>query len=179
MLVGFWRGLLVHHPQHFRATGFQETPYQERSQAEEHDVEPSCVIPCDLSLDDLRRSVLRHQPGNPEDQLDDVGRSRHRGIRDTKQEQSDPQPVRSAIYIEDRQHDQIGEQERDDAAKADPAIPQDGCQGHVPDRADERDDRDNRADQRTDYFRPDRIGGEEEGLSELVGHPGCEGTRDQ
>jgi hypothetical protein len=50
MLVGFCWDRFIHHPQHFRATGFQETPYQERSQAKEHDVEPSRVIPCDVSL---------------------------------------------------------------------------------------------------------------------------------
>jgi hypothetical protein len=45
MLVGFCRDWFIHHPQHCRATGFQEMPYQERSQAEEHDVESSRVFP--------------------------------------------------------------------------------------------------------------------------------------
>jgi hypothetical protein len=85
MLVGLRRDRFIHHPQHFRATCSQETPYQEPSHAEKHDIEPSRVIPCDVSFDDLRRVVLRHQSGNPEDQLDNVGRSRHRGIRDQKE----------------------------------------------------------------------------------------------
>ncbi len=132
-----------------------------------------------MRLDDLRRPLLRDQPGKSKDQFDNVGCAHHRGIKDPEQQQDDPQAVIPAIYVEDRQYDQIGEQERDDAAKADPAVLQHGGERHVADRADERDDRDDRTDQRTDDFRSNRIGGEEEGLPELVGYPGRKGTRDQ
>ena len=53
MLMGFRLGRLVHHAQHFWTTGFQKTQYKERGQTEEHDVEPSRVIPRDVSLYDL------------------------------------------------------------------------------------------------------------------------------
>src|SRR5262252_1717650 len=35
---------LVHHPQHFWTTGFQEPPRKDQRQCEEHDVQPSRVI---------------------------------------------------------------------------------------------------------------------------------------
>jgi hypothetical protein len=85
MLTGICRGWLIHHPQHFRPPGFQKTPHQQRRQKEECDVEPSRIIPSDVRLYDLRRMLLRHQTGKPEDQLDHIGRARHGGIRDPEQ----------------------------------------------------------------------------------------------
>ena len=35
-----------------------------------------------MRLDDLCGVLLRHQSGKPEDQFDDIGRTRHRGVRD-------------------------------------------------------------------------------------------------
>src|SRR5215467_9626918 len=93
----------VHHAQHLRSSGFQEPPQQDQRQREEHDVQPSRVIPDDVRLDDLRRPLLRYQPSETENQFEDVGRARHCGVGDPKEQQSNSPAVISSIDVEDRQ----------------------------------------------------------------------------
>ena len=59
-------------------------------------------------------------------------------------------PERCAL--EDGEHDEIGEDEAHHSPEADAAVPQDGRKRHVTDRADERHDRDEWADERPHNF---------------------------
>jgi len=72
-----------------------------------------------------RQNPLRSPltPGDAEDQFDDIGCACHRAVRDHKQQERDPQAIIPPVDVKDRQHDQISEQKRDNAAKTDTAIP--------------------------------------------------------
>ena len=80
-----------------------------------------------------------------------------------------------AVDGEDRQHDQVGEQERDHAGERDPAGPQHGGEGDVADRADEAEHGDERADDHVLDRRERRRGvREEQVLEEAVAELGDE-----
>ena len=70
----------------------------------------------------------------------------HRPEHDRDQERRDPAAVVLAVDEHDRDHDQVGEDERDHAGERDPAGPQHRGERDVPDRAHEGERGDDRAD---------------------------------
>ncbi len=72
---------------------------------------------------------------------------------------------------QDRDDDQVGEDERDDAAEADPAVPQHRRQRRVADRADEAEQGDDRADDWPPQLGRQRVAGQEQLLPEAAGDP--------
>jgi len=96
-------------------------------------------------LHDHRYALSRHEAHRFERKLDHEPGDHHGSIRGRKEEEHHPNAVVLAVDVQDRHHDQIREDERDDAAEADAAIPQHGSQRHVPDRAHEREHGDDRS----------------------------------
>ncbi len=152
---------------------------QDRGEEPEDDVQPRGVVPCDALVGDLRGVGARYQAKAAEDDLDHVPGRHHRRVERAEYERGHPRPVVLAVDVEDRGDDQVGEQERDHPAEADPALPQHDGQRDVADRADERDDRHDGADQRAPDLGGQRVPGEEERLPERVGHPGGDRARDE
>src|SRR5436853_5323924 len=60
-----------------------------------------------------------------------------------------------------RRRDRMGEDEPDAAPEADPAVPERRAEWHVPDRANEADDRDERADDDVLERRPEAVAADE------------------
>src|SRR5216684_3113485 len=147
----------VHHAQHRRAPGFQESPDQQSRENEKCDVEPRRVVPSDGSIDHPRVPLGGDKTEHPEYQLDNQRRSSHRSVERREQKGSHLQSVVFAIDIQNRKDDQIGEDERDHATETDSAVPQYGSQRNIPDRAYERDDRHQRAYNRSPNRGNDRV----------------------
>src|SRR5205085_2100030 len=130
------------------------------------------VVPVHARLDDLRVPLVARQVEALEEELDDEPCGDHRRVEAPEQERGHPPAVVLAVDVEDREHDQVGEDEREDAAEADPAVPEDRRERHVPDRADEAQDRDRRPDDRPPELRDGRMGVEEQRAPEVLRHPG-------
>src|SRR5438445_11159165 len=88
-------------------------------------------------------------PSPYEQELDDWAGAVHGRVEAGEQEAGHSPAVVLAVDVEDGQHDQVGEDEGKHAAEADAAIPEHRGERDVADRADEADDRDNGADDRS------------------------------
>ena len=95
----------------------------------------------------LRSDGMRAKP--PKIRIDNKRRDCHRNVKGSEQEARHLQPVILAVNVQDRDDDQIGEDEGDHPAEADAAVPQHRRERNVADGTDERDDRDQRADDRS------------------------------
>src|SRR5690348_8443254 len=169
----------AHHLEHRAAARTEETYQQRRGQQQEHDVEHRGVVPLHARVADLRVPGRRDEPEAAEQELDDVSGYDHGGVEDPEYGQHHPGAVVLPVDDQDRNDDQVGEDERDHAAEADPAVPQHGSQRHVADRADEAEQRDDRADDRPPELGGQRVPGQEQVLPEAVRHPGGDGPGDQ
>src|SRR5664279_3916600 len=90
----------------------------------------------------------RHQVQRREEELDEVAGQDRRQIERAGEEPGHPPAVVLRVDHDDRDDDQVGEDERNDTAEADAAVPQHRGEWDVADRADERCDRDERPDDR-------------------------------
>ena len=112
----------------------------------------------------------RDQPGGAEQPVDErapratIVRNISATIRSVKRA-----AVVLAVDRDDRQHDQVGEEERQHAGEADPARPQHRRERHVADRADEAEHGDERPDDHV-LERAERAAGvlEEQAVEEAV-----------
>src|SRR5439155_3437730 len=121
----------------------------------------------------------RHQAKHAEDNLDQVAGDDARGVEGDGQEQRHAPAVVLPVDHEYRDDQQVGEDEADDAAEADPTVPQHGGERDVADGADEAQHGDDRADQRPPDLRQQRVVDQEERLPEAVRYPGTDGTGEQ
>src|SRR5258708_6135074 len=172
-------GRSVHHAQHREAAGFQEPPYQQARENEKGDVEPGRVVPSDGSLNDVSVPLCRDKTEGPEYQFDNQRRRSHRRVEGDKQEAGHPPSVVFAIDVQDRENDQIGEDERDYTTETDAAVPKDSSQRNISNRANERNDRYQRADDGPPQGCKKWMVNNEERPPEIIGHPGGERTGDE
>src|ERR1700730_3809988 len=164
----------IHHPEHHRTTRLQEPPDQNGSQAQEKDVEPCRIVPSDRTLHDLRLSLRWCQPGNSEYPFNAQGSTRHRTVERDEQKPHHPPAIVLPVNVEDREHNEIGEYEGDHSPETDAAVPEHCGKRDVANRTYERNDGDEWTDQRPPERRQYRMLDEEEGLPELIRHPGGE-----
>src|SRR6266576_3956627 len=169
----------AHHLEHLAAAGAEEPHQQRRGEQQENDVEVGRVVPLQAGLADLRVPGGRDQPERTEREFHDVGGDDHGGVEGPEYHQHHLGAVVLPVDEQDRDDDQVGEDERDDAAEADAPVPQHRRQRHVADRADEAEHRDHRADERPPQLGGQRLAGEEQVLPEAVGHPGAHRPGDQ
>src|SRR5262245_43767724 len=73
-------GRPVHHPQHPRPAGSQETPNQQGRHGEKDDAEPRRVVPRDRGLDHPRMALRRDETETAETHLDDQRRYCHGSV---------------------------------------------------------------------------------------------------
>ena len=124
--------------------------------------------------------ALRAREAQPlEDELHDQAGRDHGRVEGGDEEAGHPPAVVPAVDVDDRQDDQVGEDERQHAAEADPAVPEDRGERDVPDRADEAQDGDQRTYEWPPELRERVVALEEQGTPEGVWHPGGQGARDQ
>jgi hypothetical protein len=123
----------VHHPQHVDAAGRDGPPHQKSRDEKKSNIEPRRVIPRDGRLDDARLMLAGDETKDAEQSFDNNGSDGHRDIECDEQERGHLQPVVLAVDVEDRQHDQVGEDEGDHAAEADAPVPQHRGKRDVPD----------------------------------------------
>src|SRR6185437_11658259 len=176
MMIPGWG---VHHSQHLRPTRFQEAPHQCRCRYKEGDVEPGRIIPAKGSLDHSRVALLWNETKSSENHFYDQRCGRHRHVEGDEEEACHLQSIILAIDVEDGKDNQVGEDECDHAAETDAAVPKHRGKRYVSDRANERNDRNQRADDRSPNLRNGRVIDQEERLPELVRNPGRQGTRDE
>src|SRR5947199_7717355 len=138
-----------HFAEHVRPPGLQETDDQRRGEKQEGNVQERGVVPGERGFDDLRPPMLRNDAKRLEAELDRERGEHHRGVEDAGDRGHHLPIVVPAIDVQDRQHDQIGEEEADHAAEADAAVRETGSKRDVTDRADERQYGDDGADQRS------------------------------
>src|ERR1700738_1629789 len=162
-MAGLGRPIL--HPHTPNPAGSQEAPNEQAGDGEKGDVEPRRVVPRDGGLDHPCMALRRDEAESTETHLDDQRRYHHGSVECDEHETGHLQPVVLPIDVQDRNDNQIGEDERDDPAETDAAIPEDRGQWNIPDRADERDDRDERPDDGTPEGSENRMAGQEETLS--------------
>src|SRR5438270_10579 len=117
---------LIHHLQHLRSASSHETSQQHRCEDKKNNVENCCVVPLDRGLDNFGVSLCWHKSHSLEDQLNDKCCGCHRSVHGSEQKYADTQAVIFSVNVQDRQHDQIGVDERQYAAEAAAAIPQHG-----------------------------------------------------
>ena len=86
------------------------------------------------------------RPSTREHAVDDQRGDRHRHEHHRDEQRREPAAVVLPVGVDDRDDDQVGEDERDHAGERDAAAPEHGRERDVPDRADERERRDERAD---------------------------------
>src|SRR5579875_1570401 len=166
LVVTHLPSFLVHHPQHGRSTSLQEADDQHGGEDQEEDVEDRGIVPLHACGDGSYVAVLRNYPKSRKQELHRVASSSHGEIEGDEDKAHDLPAIIFAIDIQDRNNDQVGKNEADHAAKADPATPQHGSQWYVANRAHEADHRDERPDERTFDCGPGRIIREEKGAPE-------------
>ena len=116
-------GAAAHHLEH-RGAARADEPYDEcRGDQQEDDVEDGGVVPGDAGVGDFGCPIGGDEPEATEGELDDVTASDHGGVEDPKQGQHHLGAVVLPVDDQDRDDDQVGEDEGDDAAEADPAVP--------------------------------------------------------
>src|SRR6202050_3459423 len=172
-------GFAAHHLEHGDAAGAGEAVAQCRGEDQEDDVQDGGVVTLDGGLDYFGVPSGRGEAEAAEDQLGEVPGGGHGGVEGGQDEQHHLGAVVLPVDHQDRHDDQVGEDERDDAAEADAAVPQHRGEGDVADRADEAQQADDRADQRPPQFRRQRVAGEEQVAPEAVRHPGGARAGDQ
>src|SRR5439155_12298151 len=92
-------------------------------------------------------------------------------IESAKYESSRLPPVVFSINVENRNHNQVGIDESNHAAKANATVPQNRRQWDIPDGTDERNDGNNRPDDRPPEFCQQWMIGKEKGLPEVLWYP--------
>ena len=169
----------VHRPQHCGSACLEESDHEDGRQEKEQNVEDRRVIERDVSLHDLGVPRRRNEPERIEHNIDHEPGDGHRRVEGHEQEQADLPAVVLPVDVEDGEHDQVGEDERDHSTEADPPVPEDGRQRHVPDGTDEGQEGHQRTDERAPELRQEWVVDEEESLPEAVRHPGGERAGDE
>lgn len=77
-------GRPVHHAQHRRAAGLEETPDQKPGENQKKQVQPGRVTPTDGGLDRPRLPLRRDEGAAAEDQIDNERGRRHGGVERSK-----------------------------------------------------------------------------------------------
>lgn len=109
------------------------------------------------------------RPRRAEQPVDQQGADHDRHEHQRHDPQGKPPAVVLAIDRDDRQHEEIGEHERDHPGEGDAAGPKHRGERHVADRAHEAEDRDQRADEDV-LEEPQRFGGahDEQAVEEII-----------
>src|ERR1043166_7872772 len=105
----------------------------------------------------MRATGVRNESEPLKPELDDERRGCHRQVERSENEPHHSRAVVLSVNVENRQHDEIGEDERDYAAEADSAVPEHRRTRNVADRADKRENRDDRSNDRSPEECPERM----------------------
>src|SRR5439155_18617029 len=124
-------------------------------------------------------SLVGNQPEPLESEFDDKTGGNHRQVEGREQEPGHAPAVVLAVDVENWQDDQVSEDEGEDAAEADAAVPEHRRQWNVANRADEAEDRDEGSDDRSPELRERRVRLKEDRLPPRLRHPGGQGASDQ
>jgi len=100
---------LVHHSQHRQPACPDKAPDKYRRQREEDDVQHGRLVEVHPGHLDLRVGPCSRQPETLEEELDDQAGGGHRGVEADEQEAGHAPAVVLAVDVDDRQHDQVGE----------------------------------------------------------------------
>src|SRR5205814_7481483 len=100
-------------------------------------------------------------------------------IKDADDEAGDFPAVILAVNVDYWEHEQVGVNKRDHAAKTDAAVPKHCSQRNVANGTDERNNRDGRSHDWPPKFSGDRMRHQEKFLPKIVRHPGSERARDE
>jgi len=119
-----------------------------------------------------------HGSGNIENEPNYQPRRHHRGRTRRQEIDADASTVVLAIDVQDRKDDQVGEDEGNNAAEADPPAPEHRGQGDVADRADEADHGDEWPNECPPHLGDASVPGEEDCGPHRIGYPGTERARD-
>ena len=76
-------------------------------------------------------AVLRDDPKRRKQELDHIASSSHRDVEGDENVAHDLPSIIFAVNVQNRQNDQIGKDEADDSAKADPTMPEHRCQWYI------------------------------------------------
>ncbi len=113
---------LAHHPHHCYATGPYKVHDEKRGEEQEQDIQNRCVIPLYALCDSDNIAVLRNNSQGGKQEFDDISSGGHRNIECQQDKAHHLPSIVFAIDIQNRQDDEIGKDEADDATEAD-AIP--------------------------------------------------------
>src|SRR6266566_2446047 len=173
------RLILLHVRHHLRSAGSEKSDEKKRSNGQKNDVQNSRVIETDRCFDDLSAALRRDQSQRLEKEFNQERCEDHGDIKDADNEASDFPPVILSINVYNREHEEVGINERDDAAEADAAVPKHCSQRNVAHGTNERKDSDDRSDDWSPKLCGDWMRNQEEFLPKIRRYPRSQCSCDQ
>src|SRR6266536_2967710 len=130
----------IHHFQHAHAASSDEADHQDCRQHQKDDIEHSGIVPVDTLGKSNHVTILWDDPKRRKQELDDIASGSHSDIEGHENIAHHLPSIIFAVDVQNGQNDQIGKDEADDPAEADPTPPEHGCQWHVAHRTNETHD---------------------------------------